>query len=102
MARILGVPYRGVNNTPTECPVLLRTGQPVVRHGAAGRKQKAIIRRESIMAAGQIGKVPGASPRNPTDARSREVKEEEKKNVKKYLKCSERRLGAKPDSRRGA
>lgn len=55
----------------------------MVRHGAAGRKQKAIIRRESIMAEGQIGKVPGASPRNPSDARSREVKEDEKKNVKK-------------------
>lgn len=35
------------------------------------------------MAAGQIGKVPGASPRNPTDARSREVKEDEKKKCEK-------------------
>lgn len=49
-------------------------GLAVVRHGGIGRKQKAIIRRESTMAAGQAGKVPGAPPRNPTDARSREAK----------------------------
>lgn len=55
------------------------------------------------MAASQIGKVPGASPRNPTDARSREAKEKEKEKWgEKYLKYSERRLRVKPDSGREA
>lgn len=61
-------------------------GLAAVGHGGIGRKQKAIIRRESTMAAGQTGKVPGAPPRNPTDARSRE----EGKNKKKYLKLHKR------------
>lgn len=42
-------------------------------HGDTGRKQKAIISGESTMAAGQVGKVPGAPPRNPTAARSRDA-----------------------------
>lgn len=57
----------------------MRMGLAVVRHGGIGRKQKAIIRRESTMAAGQTGKVPGAPPRNPTDARSREARRRGKK-----------------------
>lgn len=58
-------------------------GLAVARHGGVGRKQKAIIKRESTMAAGQAGKVPGAPPRNPTDARSRGArrKEVEKKFI---------------------
>lgn len=52
-----------------------------VGHGGFGRKQKVIIRRGSTMAAGQTGKVPGAPPRNPTTARSRETRRR-----KKYLK----------------
>lgn len=46
----------------------------MARLGCVGRKQKAIISRESTMAAGQAGKVPGAPPRNPTEARSREAR----------------------------
>lgn len=53
-------------------------GLAAVRHGGLGRKQKAIIRRESTMAAGQTGKVPGARPRNPTAARSREARRRKK------------------------
>lgn len=54
-------------------------GLAAVKAGGTGRKQKAIIRRESTMAAGQAGKVPGAPPRNPTDARPRETRRGEKK-----------------------
>lgn len=54
-------------------------GLAVVGHSGIGRKQKAIIRRESTMAAGQTGKVPGASPRNPTQARSRGARRRKKK-----------------------
>lgn len=56
----------------------LTVGLAVVRRGGAGRKQKAIIRRESTMAAGQTGKVPGAPPRNPTEAHSREARKRRK------------------------
>lgn len=65
-------------------------GLAVVRHGGVGRKQKAIIRRESTMAAGQAGKVPGAPPRNPTDARSRETRRRKKsrKNALNYTNVS--------------
>lgn len=54
-------------------------GPAGVEHGYVGRKQKAIISRGSIMAAGQIGKVPGAPPTYPSDARSRETKRRGKK-----------------------
>lgn len=50
---------------------LCKKRQPGARHGGIGRKQKAIISGESTMAAGQVGKVPGAPPRNPAVARSR-------------------------------
>lgn len=69
--------------TQDGCPVVIM-GPAAVRLGGVGRKQKAIIRRESTMAAGQTGKVPGAPPRNPTDARSREARR--RKSRKKYLK----------------
>lgn len=59
-------------------------GLAAVGHGDTGRKQKAIIRRESTMAAGQAGKVPGAPPRNPTDARA-PVKREAGKKIRKKV-----------------
>lgn len=49
-------------------------GLAAVRHSGIGRKQKAIIRRDPTLAVGQTGKVPGAPPRNPTEARSREAR----------------------------
>lgn len=52
---------------------VLAVGRLKWAHGDIGRKQKAIISRESTMAAGQVGKVPGAPPRNPTAARSRDA-----------------------------
>lgn len=67
--------------TQNGCSVLI-TGLAVARHGCIGRKQKAIISRESTMAAGQTGKVPGAPPRNPTEARSREARRRKKKSKK--------------------
>lgn len=39
------------------------------------------------MAAGPAGKVPGAPPRNPTDARSREAKLKQEGKKKKSEKC---------------
>lgn len=50
-----------------------------VRRAGTGRKQKAIIRRESTIASGQTGKVPGAPPRNPAEARSGEARKGRKR-----------------------
>lgn len=69
-------------------------GLAAVRRGGTGRKQQAIIRRKSTMAAGQAGKVPGAPPRNPAEARSREARKRGKAWKIKCLKvelCRRRR-----------
>lgn len=68
--------------TQAGCPVVIM-GPAAVRRGGVGRKQKTIIRRGSTMAVGQTGKVPGAPPRNPTDARSREARRKKKKEKKR-------------------
>lgn len=64
-------------------------GLAVARRGGIGHKQKTIIKRESTLSAGQAGKVPGAPPWNPTDARPRpRIKKKKQKRTPLKEKCA--------------